>query len=65
MLHAFAKKTSPARFRLTNVLRFQRLQPKIRRDSKINCRKYALSRRERVQRGLAHALGRVAYLSPA
>lgn len=64
MLHAFAKRTSPSRFRRAAVTRFKRIHPKLTRDSKFNRRMYELSRRRRVQRTIAHTLSRVAYLSP-
>lgn len=65
MLHAFAKRISPSRFRRAAVTRFRRIYPKIVRDSKINHRNYELTRRRRLQRKAAFTLSRVAYLSPA
>lgn len=65
MLHAFAKRVSPSRFRRAAVTRFQRVHPRIVRDSKINRRTYELTRLRRFQRRVAHTLSRVAYLSPA
>jgi hypothetical protein len=65
MLHAFAKRTSPSRFRRAAVTRFKKVYPKLARDSKVNRRVYELTRRRRLQRTIAHRLSRVAYLSPA
>jgi len=65
MLHAFAKRTSPSQFRRAAVTRFQRVLPKVVRDSKLNNRTYELTRSRRIQRRIAHTLSRVAYLSPA
>lgn len=65
MLHAFAKRVSPSRFRLAAVTRFKCPQAKISRDSKVNLRAYELTRRRRLQRRAAYTLSRVAYLSPA
>ena len=65
MLHAFAKRIAPSRFRLPAVTRFQRIRPKMSRDSKMNRRVYALTRHRRLQREIARTLSRVAYLSPA
>lgn len=65
MLHAFTKRVSPSRFSRASVTRFQRIQPKTVRDSKVNRRTYELTRRRRLQRRMAHTLSRVTYLSPA
>jgi hypothetical protein len=65
MLHAFAKRISPSRFRRAAVTRFQRIHPRVTRDPKINSRSYELTRRRRLQRRVASTLSRVAYLSPA
>ena len=63
-LHAFAKRTSPSRFRSTASTRFQRIRPKTEHDSKVNRRAYELTHSRRLQRKFAHAASRVAYLSP-
>lgn len=64
MLHAFARRTAPSRFRKAATLRFKRLAGKIDADYKVNSRIYELSRATRRHRNLACKLGRVAYLSP-
>lgn len=64
MLHAFAKRTSPARFRRTSTIRFQALRSKVTDDFKANQTVYEQSRTLNRRRRLSRQLGRVAYLSP-
>jgi ribosomal protein S4 len=64
MLHAFAKRTSPSRFRRLSTLRFQQIHPRVRRDYKVNLRTHELTGALRRRRLLAHKLSRVAYLTP-
>lgn len=65
MLHAFARRTAPSRFRRVTALRFKRVVSEIDTDYKVNLRAYEPTRRIRQQRNLARKLGRITYLSPS
>lgn len=64
MLHAFAKRTCPARFRRVATVRFQALRATVTDDFKANQTVYEQSRTLNRRRRLSRQLGRVAYLSP-
>lgn len=63
MLHAFAKRTAPSRFRQISSRGFKRVSGLIGTHFKINLRTYELPRALRRQRNLAQKLNRVTYLS--
>ena len=65
MLHAFARRTAPSRFRRVTSLRFKQVVTEIDTYYKVNLRAYESTRRIRQQRILARKLGRVTYLSPS
>lgn len=65
MLHAFARRSAPARFRRAANFRFKQLVGKLDSGYKANLRTHELSATLRRQRILAHKLTRVAYLPPA
>lgn len=64
MLHAFTRRTSPARFRRVANVRFQALAPLIVNNFKVNQTVYEQSRALRRRRVLSSQLSRAAYLSP-
>lgn len=64
MLHAFAKRTCPARFRRVATVRFQAVSARVTDDFKANQVVYEQSRTLNRRRRLSRQLGRVAYLSP-
>lgn len=64
MLHAFARRSAPARFRRVNNLRFKRITSKVTAGYKASLRLHELSPARRRQRSLARKLNRVTYLSP-
>lgn len=63
MLHAFAKKVSPARFRRTSVMRFTRAQPKRRADFREVLMLTSVSSAMRRQRFVVRKLNLAAPLS--
>jgi len=65
MLHAFARRTSPARFRRAGNLRFKHAAASVGVGFKVNLRAHELTRTLRRQRSLARKLGRAAYLTAA
>jgi hypothetical protein len=65
MLHAFARRSAPARFRRVTNLRFKQLRGKIDSGYKVNLYLHELSATLRRQRNLASKLTHVTYLSPA
>lgn len=65
MLHAFARRTSPSRFRRASPIRFKRVRVVASRNYKHNVAVYEASRALRRRRLLARKLGKVAYVSPA
>jgi hypothetical protein len=65
MLHAFARRSAPARFRRVTNLRFKHPTGKIDTGYKAGLRLHELSPAQRRQRSLAGKLSRVTYLSPA
>lgn len=64
MLHAFTRRTSPARFRRVANTRFQALVPRVTNNFKVNQTVYEQSRALRRRRLLSKQLSRSAYLSP-
>lgn len=64
MLHAFTRRTSPARFRRVANVRFQTLTPPVVHNFKANQTVYEQSRALRRRRMLSSQLSRTAYLSP-
>jgi len=65
MLHAFARRNAPSRFRQVTALRFKRVVSEIDTDYKVNLCVYEPTRRIRQQRNLARKLGRITYLLPS
>ena len=63
LLHSFAKKTSPSRFRRASSLKFQPIYPSLSDDAHRDQLTLALGRALCQRRSLAHKLNRTAYLS--
>jgi hypothetical protein len=63
LLHSFAKKTSPSRFRRVSTLKFQAIYPGLSSDARRDQLDLMLGRVLRQRRALSRKLNRVAYLS--
>jgi len=63
LLHSFAKKTSPSRFRRVSSLKFQPIYPGLSNDARRDQLVLTLGRALRQRRALSRKLNRTAYLS--
>lgn len=63
LLHSFAKKTSPSRFRRVSTLKFQAIYPGLSNDARRDQLDLMLGRVLRQRCALSRKLNRVAYLS--